>query len=740
MKVVTNRRTFLGIVASALAWFFTPALAQNNEPDRSRRRDPRTGRRRSADDYVLPPELATFSFLSLVLGRVSDRSVTVSALAKETMEGYFEYGTTSGKYDRKTNLLALPAGQPVELAFDNIQSNTEYFYRLQYRQPGEAVFHTRPECRFHTQRAAGSTFMFAIQGDSHPERPQMNGPDLYARTLLNAASAKPDFYICMGDDFSVDTLQTVNADTVAERYTLQRPFLGLVAQSAPLFLLNGNHEQASLFNFNQYGLWPATRSRRKAVMSKAMISCPALFCAFALPGLGAPERDAKPDNGHGHRAQGETNYFNVAVPAHAFDLILARPEKNSVTLSVLAYQDLEGFLVYGTNSGACTNQTPVGQFKNGAPVELVIGALQANTRYYYQFRSRPPGSGPFTNSQEYTFQTARSPGSGFTFTLTADAHLDEHTSPDVYLQTLANIRTDHPDFHIDLGNLFMTDKHASRNEAARQYLAQRNYLGQIGSSVPIFLALGTHDGESSKYDDGSDNCLAVWSNLIRKRYFPNPVPDNFYNGNNLPQSHCGLLQNYYAWEWGDALFVVLDPFRYSIRQRGSGDGWSWSLGQAQYRWLEQTLEHSRAKFKFVFIHNLLCGDQAARGGVEVASLNEWGGKNTDGNDGFQVHRPGRDMPVHQLLVRNHVTAVFKAHDNFYARQELDGILYLMVPQPSFAGDDRIRDLQNYGYKQGTFLGNSGHVRVTVSPEKVTVDYVKSSPSLPVADSHVIPAR
>ncbi len=69
----------------------------------------------------------------------------------------------------------------------------------------------------------------------------MSDPDLYARTLLNVAVAKPDFLICMGDDFSVDTLQTLNAETVAERYTLQRPFLGLVAHSAPIFLVNGNH-------------------------------------------------------------------------------------------------------------------------------------------------------------------------------------------------------------------------------------------------------------------------------------------------------------------------------------------------------------------------------------------------------------------------------------------------------------------------------------------------------------------
>ena len=116
---------------------------------------------------------------------------------------------------------------------------------------------------------------------------------------------------------------------------------------------------------------------------------------------------------------------------------------------------------------------------------------------------------------------------------------------------------------------------------------------------------------------------------------------------------------------------------------------------------------------------------------------EWGGKNKDGSDGFKQHRPGWDLPVHQLLVRNHVAAVFKAHDNFYARQELDGILYLMIPQPSFAGDDRIRDLQNYGYKQGIFLGNSGHVRVVVSPEKVAVGYVKSSPVRSIADNYVL---
>lgn len=186
-----------------------------------------------------------------MLGRVSDQSVTVNSLAKETIEGFFEYGTSAGSYSIKTGLLNFPAGKPIETVFASLQRNSQYFYRLQFRKSGETNFTARPECHFHTQRDTGSTFTFAIQGDSHPERPQMSEPNLYARTLLNAAADKPDFYICMGDDFSVASVQEVNFDSVAARYRLQRPFLGLVAQSAPVFLFNGNHEQASLFNFNQ---------------------------------------------------------------------------------------------------------------------------------------------------------------------------------------------------------------------------------------------------------------------------------------------------------------------------------------------------------------------------------------------------------------------------------------------------------------------------------------------------------
>ena len=119
--------------------------------------------------------------------------------------------------------------------------------------------------------------------------------------------------------------------------------------------------------------------------------------------------------------------------------------------------------------------------------------------------------------------------------------------------------------------------------------------------------LGNHDGENPRgRGDGAD-ALAVWSCLTRQALFPSPVPGSFYTGNAARHPEAGLLQDYYAWEWGDALFVALDPFWYTQEARGQRDNWKRTLGTEQYQWLARTLEGSPAKYKFVFIHHLVGG-------------------------------------------------------------------------------------------------------------------------------------
>ena len=218
--------------------------------------------------------------------------------------------------------------------------------------------------------------------------------------------------------------------------------------------------------------------------------------------------------------------------------------------------------------------------------------------------------------------------------------------------------------------------------------------------------------------------FAVWSNLTRKRYFPNPVPDSFYTGNATEHPDAGLLEDYCAWTWGDALFVVLDPFWFTQKQRAN-DNWGRTLGATQYQWLKRTLEASKAKYKFIFIHHLVGGANSQnRGGAEAAPFYEWGGKNVDGSDGFKQNRPGWAAPIHQLLVQNKVSVVFHGHDHFYAKQELDGIVYQLVPQLGYSGNGRApHSASEYGYVNGTILGSPGYMRVTVSNERIVADFV-----------------
>ena len=419
------------------------------------------------------------------------------------------------------------------------------------------------------------------------------------------------------------------------------------------------------------------------------------------------------DSKHGpeHIAQTE-------VPPHAVDVILGRPTRNSVTISVLAYSDMSGQVVYGTEKGQFTGQSASTQFTRGEPAELVIRSLQPDTRYCYELRYQAAGS---SGTVEGTFHTQRPSGSEFVFTVQADSHLDQNTAPEIYANTLTNVLADGSDFHIDLGDTFMTGKYRGE-DPTELYLAQRFYFGLACRSASLFLVLGNHDGEPG--GRGRTRAGAV---LLRKTLFPNPYPDDFYTGNVDEEEGVGLLHDYYAWEWGDALFVVLDPYWYSARQRGGvNDNWSRTLGLDQYRWLQSTLAASRAAFKFLFIHNLVGGaDSSGRGGVEVARNFEWGGHNLDGRSEFKEKRPGWSMPIHRLLVENNVSVVFHGHDHFFAKQELDGVIYQLVPQPGHSRYGGVRTAREYGYVSGEFLAGSGHMRATISPDKVIFDFVLS---------------
>ena len=316
-------------------------------------------------------------------------------------------------------------------------------------------------------------------------------------------------------------------------------------------------------------------------------------------------------------------------------------------------------------------------------------------------------------------------------------------------------------------------------EAKAAYLYDRPYLGAVTHSIPYFQALGNHENEEGwNFDDAftsPDQSLALAGMKYRKLYYPNPVPDSFYSGNT--DTSYGVIggdtnhEDYWAWTWGDALFVVVDPYHYSLAWSSEGDSyggegqdseiqgtrWDWSLGIQQYLWLKSVLENSHAKYKFVFTHHVAGGASVpgtesvyGRGGQSAAPFFEWGGRNTDGAWAFDVHRPASDgwtLPIHQLMVKNGVSIFFHGHDHDYARELVDGIVYLECPKPDDAG--YAWEPYSYGHNEGLYpnaiveLQNSGYFRVNVSPSETKVEYVRSY--LPgdgtngiVADSVTVP--
>ena len=113
---------------------------------------------------------------------------------------------------------------------------------------------------------------------------------------------------------------------------------------------------------------------------------------------------------------------------------------------------------------------------------------------------------------------------------------------------------------------------------------------------------------------------------------------------------------------------------------------------------------------------------SGRGGVDECDYYEWGGRNKRGDWEFKEHRPSWELPVHQLMSKHGVTIFFQGHDHLFCRQERDGVIYQEVPMPADHGYQTYNDDR---YQSGVKRPNSGHLRVTVSPENVKVEYVRS---------------
>ena len=408
--------------------------------------------------------------------------------------------------------------------------------------------------------------------------------------------------------------------------------------------------------------------------------------------------------------------FQTAVPKQTYNIILGNTSSTSVVMNIMPYDNYTGFVSYGLDDSSLTTISNF-QLEKGKPYSLPISNLIPDKEYIYYFSYKASSGSTFTKSSKFTFRTKKSESQTFSFAVIADSHIDLNSDTLTYRNTLKNIANQNNDFLVDLGDTFMTDKYGSTyTDALGQYVAQRYYFGSVCNKLPLYFTVGNHDGEIGD----KNSAMTSWSLAQRKLYYP-----------------VLSSQNYYSWEWGNALFVVLDPFTNTPAQ-GGNDAWLRTLGKTQYDWLNQTLSTSTKKFKFVFIHNLVGGvdaDGQARGGAESAPYFEWGGKNLLGVDEFSSKRSGWQMPIHNLLKKYNVDIVFHGHDHVYAKQNYDGIIYQCVQQPSLKRFENLSYATTYGYNLGIINYIPGNLKLTISPNQAKIESISYNNIL--IDSYII---
>jgi len=307
--------------------------------------------------------------------------------------------------------------------------------------------------------------------------------------------------------------------------------------------------------------------------------------------------------------------------------------------------------------------------------------------------------------------TQRSAGASFTFALISDTHigadLDYANQGDE--STLAGvsraIAAASPDFLVNLGDILDYHEYGFNapppdSATARQaYVNYRSTLGDLSGNAAHYPVLGGWDAES-----GCNTASEIErSRSQRLLYLPSPGPRTSPQGGSP-------FEDYYAFTWGDALFVVLNVFTYTptchLLSLGSGTADDWTLGPAQLDWLRQTLANATSKWKVLLIHHPVGGNA----GDEINSAY--------GRGGGRAAYVGEQQIVHQMMRDYGVQLFFYGHDHVFTDMSVDGIHYSL---PGSAGAIWKFTSAETGYD--VFWPDSGWARVDVTPHDVHVQFM-----------------
>lgn len=429
--------------------------------------------------------------------------------------------------------------------------------------------------------------------------------------------------------------------------------------------------------------------------------------------------------------------------------IIGRVTRRTAQVNVVASSRKEYVIKWGNSSDPTKFRREV-RLEGSGSMTAELRNLKPGKRYYYQVAVRQLGQAGYQYGPVHSFITQRRPGSNFSFAVFADAHLVGYPHRKLHFDNLVRsvemAAAEEIDFVVFVGDEVCLDGSggkgfsqrvtSSQKEAESRYALWRRIYAPLLESMPAFLALGNHDGEAGFYaTENRDDEIFYWQRwgtVARKKYILNPRHNTYPEGGenegwvgieNDPayggadEGNCSPLENYFAWSWGDALFVVIDPFRYTD-ERGN-DPSNWTLGNAQLEWFERTISESKRRHKFVIAHHLVGG---APWSADTRKPGNYG------RGGAEYSHWGEHDIIHQLMKRHGARFFLYGHDHIFRVSTKNDIDYISCGRHSSTSNIW---WSNIGWREiygDDFDALVGYTLIDVSPDSVRVRYKISGSS------------
>ena len=441
--------------------------------------------------------------------------------------------------------------------------------------------------------------------------------------------------------------------------------------------------------------WQQQVTRREFIKGSA-----ALFAALASdPLLAATNNAASPAGGSG-----------LFLPP-----LLSRPTGSSIRISALNNDKAAEALIEIRKEGATEweRRQPSLKFAPYQIVDWTVTDLRPATAYEYRLLLKQESGESPQPSANGSFRTQRKGAASYTVLLMTDPHTGYFPPGSSPVRTLdrvvQNAAKTKADFVRDLGDNVawagsreMPQTNSSGVSSA--FARYRRQIGPLSAHCPHFAVIGNWSGESGKFPESNIQIVAG----VRRSLLPGPNHQTYPQGGSEGE-------DYYAFSWGDALYVILNIQTYSkpsklerlpSRMADVNQIDEWTLGEKQMIWFETTLKNATERYRFVCIHH-------PAGGNAGDFLNT-----IYGRGGARAWNTGEQARIHALMKKHNVQIFFYGHDHVFVDDVVDGIHYTL---PGSCGAPWHFTREETGYERS--WPDSGHAQLDITPEKATVTFI-----------------